>query len=290
LSLILFFISLLSEKELLRKAAYLLIIFGFLGHSINILLRMTIMSRPPVTSLYETFIFVSFICVLAGLVIEKFNKKWLGIVTSSICGIVLLMIAGKYSMEGETMQVLIAVLNSNFWLSTHVLSITTGYAGVCVAGVIGHLYIIQRIIKPNDKALHLLTYKNNIGALGFGLMMTFLGTVLGGIWADDSWGRFWGWDPKENGALLIVLWCAICFHAKISKWIGPLGFALCTSLGIIVVMWAWFGVNLLAIGLHSYGFTSGIARNFFIYVICECIFLSITVPFIKNREISIAHD
>jgi len=201
------------------------------------------MARPPVTNLYETFIFVGFIAVLLGIIIELIHKQWLGILVSSVCGIVLLFISAKFSAEGDTMKMLVAVLNSNFWLGTHVLSITTGYAGCCVAGIVGHLYIIQRLFKPKAKKLLNSTYRNLVGALLFGLMMTFLGTMLGGIWADQSWGRFWGWDPKENGALLIVIWCAMIFHARVANLIGPLGMAVGSVLGIIVVMWAWFGVN-----------------------------------------------
>jgi len=157
------------------------------GHLIAIIMRMIIMARPPVTSLYETFIFVSLLGVLSGLLIERVNKRWLGIATASILGVVLLMIAEKYSMEGETMGMLIAVLNSNFWLSTHVLSITAGYAGVCVAGVVGHMYILQRLFKPNDQALHAATFHINIGTLGLGLMMAFLGTVLLGLGSEREW-------------------------------------------------------------------------------------------------------
>ncbi len=127
------------------------------------------------------------------------------------------------------------------------------------------------------------TYRNLVGTLLFGLMMTFLGTMLGGIWADQSWGRFWGWDPKENGALLIVIWCAMIFHARVAKMIGPLGMAVGSVLGIIVVMWAWFGVNLLSIGLHSYGFTSGAANNLIIYVVCELLFLIVSLWMIRHK-------
>ena len=243
------------------------------------------MGRPPVSNLYETFIFVSAISVIAGIIIELVNKRWVGICVASVCGFVFLMLSGKFAAEGDTMQMLVAVLNSNFWLGTHVLSITVGYAGVCVAGLVGHLYILQRIRYPKDKAALESTYRNMIGALGFGLMMSFLGTMLGGIWADESWGRFWGWDPKENGALLIVLWCAILFHARLGRFITPLGAAAGCVLGIVVVMWAWFGVNLLNVGLHSYGFTSGIATGLLAYVIGEVVFLAICVPMAKKREI-----
>jgi ABC-type transport system involved in cytochrome c biogenesis permease subunit len=108
------------------------------------------------------------------------------------------------------------------------------------------------------------------------LTLTFLGTNLGGIWADQSWGRFWGWDPKENGALMIVLWTALLFHAKAAQMIGPLGFAVGAVIGMMVVMWAWFGVNLLSVGLHSYGFTSGIAASLIIYAVVEVIFILLT--------------
>ena len=241
------------------------------------------LDRPPVSSLYETFIFVGFISAAAGIIIERVNKKWLGIVTASILGYTFLTIADKFSAEGDTMVMLVAVLNSNFWLSTHVISITIGYAGVCVAGIVGHIYVLQSIFKPNDKTLLKSTYNILIGTLGFGLIMTFLGTNLGGIWADQSWGRFWGWDPKENGALMIVIWTALLFHARIAKMIGPLGLAAGSIIGIIVVMWAWFGVNLLSIGLHSYGFTAGLVTNLGIYFVLQVLFLSISVPLAQKK-------
>jgi ABC-type transport system involved in cytochrome c biogenesis permease subunit len=170
---------------------------------------------------------------------------------------------------------LVAVLNSNFWLATHVTTITMGYAAACVGGLLGHIWLIQAVLGTNSPVLD-KTYKTTLGILGVALTLTFLGTNLGGIWADQSWGRFWGWDPKENGALMIVLWTALLFHAKEAKMIGPLGLAVGAVIGMMVVMWAWFGVNLLNVGLHSYGFTSGVATSLIIYAIFEVIFLMIT--------------
>jgi ABC-type transport system involved in cytochrome c biogenesis permease subunit len=281
-----FLFSLMSERKWFHPLAMGFIVAGFVPHFLAIMMRVSILARPPVSSLYETFIFVSFIAVLLGLLIERANKQWLGIVVASVCGFVFLLIAGKFSAEGDTLKMLVAVLNSNFWLSTHVLSITTGYAGSCVAGIVGHMYILQAIARPHDKKLLDSTYRNLLGILGFGLAMTFLGTNLGGIWADQSWGRFWGWDPKENGALLIVIWTAIIFHAKIARMVGPLGVAVMSAFLIIVVMWAWFGVNLLSIGLHSYGFTSGLAFNLTVYVVLQLLFLAIAVP-IAARKLKI---
>ena len=287
LSFFVFLFFLIWSRAILQKLGFLLLILGFIPHVFAMILRMQIMSRPPVTNLYETFIFVGAVTVLLGIVTEVINKKWLGIVVGSISGFIFLAIADKFSAEGDTMRMLGAVLNSNFWLSTHVLSITIGYAGCCVAGILGHFYIIQALFRPRDKAMLANTYRYILGILGFGLTMSFLGTMLGGIWADQSWGRFWGWDPKENGALLIVLWTTIIFHAKTAKLIQPLGVAVGAALGVIVVMWAWFGVNLLSIGLHSYGFISGIALNLTIYVILEFLFLSVGVILLGRKGISI---
>jgi len=283
LSFLLILGSLITPRFSLQRISFVLIILGFLPHTIAILVRIVILQRPPVSNLYETFIFVGFVSVLTGLFIERRTKKGIGSVVASISGFVFLMIAGKFSVEGDTLKMLVAVLNSNFWLSTHVISITIGYSGVCVAGLVGHIYILQAIFKSKNQVLLNSTHRLLIGTLGFGLTATFLGTNLGGIWADQSWGRFWGWDPKENGALLIVLWTAILFHAKIARIIGPLGVAVGSVFGIIVVMWAWFGVNLLSVGLHSYGFTSGLARNLVIYVSLQLLFLIIAFPIAQRK-------
>lgn len=280
---LLFLLSFMLTSRKFQQFVFGLLITGFVFHLTGLICRITILARPPVSNLYETFIFVGFISVASGILIEKFNKKWLGVVTASLSGYIFLTIAGRFANDGDTMQMLVAVLNSNFWLSTHVTSITIGYAGTCVAGIIGHVYMLQAVFKNKDKALLESTYKTLLGALGFGLTMTFLGTNLGGIWADQSWGRFWGWDPKENGALLIILWTALLFHLKVGKMIGSLGLAVGSVLGIIVVMWAWFGVNLLSIGLHSYGFTSGLATNLTIYVILQIIFIIIIYPLAKKK-------
>ncbi len=282
LAFIFFFISFMSSKPFWYYSGLFSVILGFIPHTLGLIARIIIMNRPPVSSLYETFIFVGFIAVLLGLLIEHFNRQWLGIVTASISGAALLFIAGRYSAEGDTLKMLVAVLNSNFWLATHVTTITMGYAATCVAGVLGHIWLLQAAA-GNDKLVLEKTYKTVLGILGVALPLTFLGTNLGGIWADQSWGRFWGWDPKENGALMIVLWTTLILHARISNLISAQGLAVGTVLGMIVVMWAWFGVNLLSVGLHSYGFTSGVANTLIAYVVCEVIFLGVTT-FIIHRK------
>jgi ABC-type transport system involved in cytochrome c biogenesis permease subunit len=108
--------------------------------------------------------------------------------------------------------------------------------------------------QETGKDLTRMTY----GAICFALFFSFVGTVLGGLWADDSWGRFWGWDPKENGALIIVLWNAVVLHARWGGMVKDRGLAVLAVAGNIATSWSWFGVNELGAGLHSYGFTEGV--------------------------------
>ncbi len=275
-SILLLLFSFIALKKWFYRFSFLLLIIGFLLQLGGVIVRMIIMARPPVTNLYETFVFTGLITALLGIILELAKKKNIGILTGSLAGLVMLMIAGKYAMEGDTMGMLVAVLDSNFWLAFHVITIILGYSGVLLSGFIGHVYILQRLFRPRRKEMLQNTFQAVYAIQAFGIIFTFLGTVLGGIWADQSWGRFWGWDPKENGALLILLWSAILFHARMTRWIGETGFSLGTIFGVVCVALAWFGVNLLGVGLHSYGFTSGVANSLFIFVVVELLFIFIT--------------
>jgi ABC-type transport system involved in cytochrome c biogenesis permease subunit len=135
--------------------------------------------------------------------------------------------------------------------------ITFGYSAMFFAGALGLIFIVlglfsKRFSKESAKSIGSMVY----GVTCFATLFSLVGTILGGIWADQSWGRFWGWDPKENGALMIVIMGAIVLHARwggIVKERGLMALAIC---GGIVTVWSWFGTNLLGVGLHAYGFTS----------------------------------
>ena len=279
LAVIFFFLALCL---LLRSTqlSYILCLSAFVIEMAAIIARIIIMQRPPVSNLYETFIFIAAAVTLLGLMIYKIEKNKIGLFLAAFSGFVLTLISFKFASQGDSMQALIAVLNSNFWLSTHVICISLGYAGIFAAGVVAHVYIIQKL---NTKKLgNLKSYI--LGLLGFGLILSFLGTLLGGIWADQSWGRFWGWDPKENGALLIVLWTALIFHAKISGQIKDNGLALLTVFGTVIVMLSWLGVNLLGVGLHSYGFTKELFLALLSFSVAEIVFIAYTA--FKLRKIN----
>jgi ABC-type transport system involved in cytochrome c biogenesis permease subunit len=133
--------------------------------------------------------------------------------------------------------------------------VTLGYSSVALAGFLGIIYILRGLFTTSFNE----TTASSLGRMIYGVtcfatLFSFVGTILGGIWADQSWGRFWGWDPKENGALLIVLWNAIILHARWGGFIRERGLAVMSVFGNIVVSLSWFGVNMLGVGLHSYGF------------------------------------
>ena len=241
-------------------------------HASSIVCRILIMRRPPVTSLFETFPFVAAVAILSALFLERRSRQGIALLCAALLGVALLSIAGRYAADGDTLQMLVAVLNSNFWLSTHVVCVTICYAACILCGAIGHMRLIRTVFPRSHSPLREID-RMVYGTLCFGLLFSFIGTVLGGIWADQSWGRFWGWDPKENGALLIVLWCAILLHARQWNVIRERGLAVGSVIGAILVSLAWLGVNLLNVGLHSYGFTTGAAVKLFSYVGGEILFL-----------------
>lgn len=305
------FLNIITKSYDTGKLASVFFLIGFALHALAITLRIFILERAPVSNLYETFVFVAFVTALLGLILKFITKeKEISTFLGSLSAFALLLIASKFVTDGDSMKVLIAVLDSNFWLSTHVIAEMIGYAGVSLAGLIGHVYLIKYLVRQRRLSLNEtiaaddpyhdfmvsvqshhtlvsemdLKFLNKIilGMIGFGLCFTFLGTMLGGIWADQSWGRFWGWDPKENGALLIILWTAITLHARLAGYIKDFGVAVFAIIGTMVVMLSWFGVNLLGVGLHSYGFTEGLMINLLSYFFIEFVFIFVVI-FLQRR-------
>ena len=284
IALIVLGLSWIIKSHLFKSIICLLAGSGFILHVIGIINRMIIMQRPPVSTLYESIIFVGFVLVLIALIFESIRKDTLGLFIGLVGGIILHYIGLKYAAEGDTLGMLVAVLNSNFWLSIHVTTITFGYGVSLASGLMGHIYLIKAsIIKTNKNELNKIY--NNVYALTLvALFFTLFGTILGGIWADQSWGRFWGWDPKENGALLIVMWHLMVLHLRISGIANPLMFCFFASLVNIIVALAWFGVNLLNVGLHSYGFTDNVATNLFIFIGFEVLLCTTLYLYSKSNH------
>jgi ABC-type transport system involved in cytochrome c biogenesis permease subunit len=247
--------SWLGWNRMLHRSAFYLLLLALAIHTFGLVSRMYLQERPPVTNLYSSAIFIGWGAVIVALILERIFRDGIGAACAGAVGFVTLVIAHHLAGSGDTLEMLQAVLDTNIWLATHVVAITTGYSAMFLAGMLAIIYVIRGVFtrslkKETADSLARMTY----GVVCFATLFSFVGTVLGGIWADQSWGRFWGWDPKENGAVLIVLWCAIILHARWGGFIRQRGLMVMALFGNIVTSFSWFGVNMLGVGLHSYGF------------------------------------
>lgn len=272
-TLVLGLVCFAANMPRLRDAVWSAIALTLLIHTFALFCRILITGRAPVINIYSSAVFIGWAAVLFGLVFERIFRYGIGNVIASASGVLTLLVA--YGLNsGDTMPVLQAVLDTQFWLATHVISVTLGYVATLVAGTIGIAYLVVGWSGGKSSLLRDL-YRCCYGAACFGILFSFVGTVLGGLWADDSWGRFWGWDPKENGALLIVIWNALMLHARWDGMVGARGFACLAIGGNIVTAWSWFGTNELGIGLHSYGFTQGVLMWLTIFMVSQLLILAI---------------
>lgn len=239
----------------LNRTAFYLLLLSLAVHTFGLIARMYLQERPPVTNLYSSAIFIGWGAVIVSLILERIFRDGIGAACAGAIGFITLIIAHHLAGSGDTLEMLQAVLDTNIWLATHVVAITTGYSAMFLAGMLAIIYIVRGVFtaslkKQTADSLSRMTY----GVVCFATLFSFVGTVLGGIWADQSWGRFWGWDPKENGAVLIVLWCAMILHARWGGYIRQRGLMIMAIFGNVVTSFSWFGVNMLGVGLHSYGF------------------------------------
>ena len=260
-----------------NRTAYYLVAFAAVVHTAGLIFRMWLEGRPPVTNLYSAAVFVGWGAVILGLILERIYRDGIGNVVASSVGFVTLLVAHGLSLSGDTMEMLQAVLDTNFWLATHVVIITIGYSATFVAGFLAIVYVVRDFVAnkvPFEKANRTGITKMIYGIVCFATLFSFVGTVLGGIWADQSWGRFWGWDPKENGALMIVIWNAAILHARWGGIIRERGMVAAAIFGNVITAWSFFGTNMLGIGLHSYGFMDKAFAWLMVFVCSQIVILT----------------
>jgi ABC-type transport system involved in cytochrome c biogenesis permease subunit len=266
----------LGWNETLGRSAFWLAIVILVVHTWALLARMYLMDRwfVFVTNLYSSAVFIGWGCVILCLILEVIFRNGIGTVLAAVLGSITLLIAHHLAGTGDTLHQLQAVLDTNFWLATHVTCVTWGYTSTFVAGFLGTVYILLRVVTRSLDSKTARTLGQMIyGIVCFATLFSFTGTVLGGIWADQSWGRFWGWDPKENGALLIVLMNALILHARWAGLVKVRGMAVLTICGNMVTGWSWFGTNQLGVGLHAYGFNNTLARGLVIFWLVQLAFI-----------------
>ncbi|MSR63252.1 MAG: hypothetical protein EXS08_12490 [Planctomycetes bacterium] len=245
---------------------------GTLFVVVGVTLRCIIRARPPVSTLYETILFITAVCAIVLLVIEWIQRQGIALSLVPVLGAAGMFLAMKYELKeatlaGDTMPSLVAVLDTNFWLATHVTTVTMGYAAGLLAAVLGNLWLIGKMVglKKGDKEFYRTVSRMTYGVVCFGLLLSVVGTILGGIWANYSWGRFWGWDPKENGALLICLAELFILHARMGGYVREHGLAVLAAMNGLAVAFSWWHVNNLGVGLHSYGKTEGVIMALYTY-------------------------
>jgi len=262
-----------NAANTIRKAVFWMLVVNFLVHGFSLVSRMYLMDRPLVfvTNLYSSAVFIGCAAVAVCLLIEFIYPLSLGNLVASKLGLTTCIIAHQIAESGDTLEMMRAVLDTNFWLATHVTTVTFGYSATYIAGVIGAVYLVlalttrklqETVVVGADKKPQVvgkLISQAMYGVICTAMLFSFVGTVLGGIWADQSWGRFWGWDPKENGAVLIVLWNALILHARWAGLVKTRGVAILTLGGNMITTWSWFGTNQLGVGLHAYGFNNTLA-------------------------------
>ncbi|MCS7270197.1 MAG: cytochrome c biogenesis protein CcsA, partial [Gemmataceae bacterium] len=263
--------------EGLRRCIWWWLLVVFVVHTFTLLSRMYLMERPLVfvTNLYSSAVFIGWGVLGLCLLLERLYPICVANMVGAVLGFLTSLIAHHLAASGDTLEMMQAVLDTNFWLATHVTTITLGYSATLLAGTIGIVYVLLSVV-PREKVLGVPVYLGS-GTSGkpmevgrilgqmmyaivcFATLLSFTGTVLGGIWADQSWGRFWGWDPKENGAVMIVIWNALILHARWAGLVKDRGIALLAIIGNMITTWSWFGTNQLGVGLHAYGFNNQLA-------------------------------
>jgi cytochrome c-type biogenesis protein CcsB len=275
LAFILLTTYLVTGKRTFQMVGVWALVAGFLIHTGGFLLRIWVSGRPPVTNMYESVIWVSWGCVLFALIIGTSYKKAIIPAAASVFAIVALVLADTLpSVLDPSIQPLEPVLRSNFWLTIHVLTITLSYAAFALSLCLGNVVLGHFVFRPAKTETIQYATLYMYRAIQIGVVLLAAGTILGGVWADYSWGRFWGWDPKEVWALIALLLYLAVLHGRFTGWLQGFGFATAAVMSFLGVLMAWYGVNfVLGAGLHSYGFGSGGTSYVVAYTLAQIAFI-----------------
>lgn len=263
------------QRRGLDVCAWMLLFLGFLVHTALLALRCYILQRPPVSNMLETLLFVPWVAMLIGLLWRGFANSRLALGAGALASILLLTLLEVTKLDSG-MENVQAVLDSQYWLIIHVLMVVSSYGVFLLCGFLGHLYLLnypRRWLALVERS-RLATAILHTMYLGTALLIP--GTILGGVWAAQSWGRFWDWDPKESWAFITACIYLIFIHLYRFQRIGSYGLAMGSVVGLLAVSFTWYGVNyILGTGLHSYGFGAGGELWYAAYFIAEIAFLAL---------------
>ena len=260
----------------------LAVVLALLLHTLGIAARIIVLSRPPVSNMYESMIFMNWALMAFAAIFSLLKKNATALTTGAFVSAVV-MLYGDLLPIDASLEVLVPVLRSNYWLSVHVMTVVSSYGAFGLAMALGHRHLLAsrfgKFSKKEETESADLIYR----VIQLGVILIGTGTFLGGVWANESWGRFWGWDPKETWALITFLGYLAVVHLVYTKKMSSFALALCSVLGFLLVLMTWYGVNfVLGRGLHSYGAGTG-GMNWVIYYL---IFEAVFVGFILSRRSS----
>ncbi len=250
-------------------------LLGLTFQASGIVMRCLIAGRPPVTNMYESIIWVSFAVSFFGMIFfARYRTAVYLLAALPVTLIALLLVHQMPVAMPSSIDPLVPVLRDNFWLTIHVLTITLSYAAFALAMGLGHILLWRYARNPAaaraDVPMHFWLYR----VLQLGVLLLAAGTILGGVWANYSWGRFWGWDPKETWALIALLCYILALHGRLADWWTHFGLAVASVVCFLAVLMAWYGVNfVLGKGLHSYGFGIGGETYVATFVILDLLFV-----------------
>lgn len=267
-------LSFLKKTPTLRLFGAALLATALFFHTYGLALRSLVLARPPVSNMYESVVFMNWVLMMAAVIFAAARKNLAPAVVGALASAVI-MIYGDILPLDTSLEVLVPVLRSNYWLTIHVLTIVSSYGVLGLAMGLGHRYLVLDLRKKkisqteNERSTDLILRVIQVGVLLLGI-----GTTLGGVWANESWGRFWGWDPKETWALITFLGYVIALHLRYAKKLSDFWLAMSTVLGFLLVLMTWYGVNfVLGRGLHSYGQGSGGMGWVILYLALEAAFV-----------------
>ena len=289
LFLVLLFVNLVQPKikiELLNKIFIGILSVAFLAQTLGMAARWYISGHAPMSNGYESMVFISWATMLAGFILVK--KSNIALAATTVLASLTLMVAHLNWMNPEVTN-LVPVLKS-VWLTIHVAIITSSYGFFGLGAILGLFNLMLMIFqnKKNLKSFDLTIREISLtteATLTIGLYMLTIGTFLGGVWANESWGRYWGWDPKETWALVTVLVYAIISHLNfIPGAVGRYLFNAMAVLGFSSVLMTYFGVNYYLSGLHSYASGDPVPIPDFVYYSMAILGVILVLAFINNNK------
>ena len=271
------------------KTAYGLTIVTLLLQTALIVFRILISGRAPITNMYETVMFSGYGAMILALVVGAYRKEKVFVYVGLMYNMCTLMMMNfATGMLSESISPLVPVLRDNFWLSTHVTTIILSYGALALSWILANTVLIKKRFTTLEKSDEVYYSDLIYSCLKYGTILLGVGIILGGVWADYSWGRFWGWDPKETWSLIAFCLYMAILHGRYTNWIPNHRFVSLTAGAFMSVMMAWFGVNyILASGLHSYGFSEGGAIFLGAFFLTQTIILILTSSvFGSNKKVS----